>query len=119
METYQKEFVLNGAKVYKTYAKIENLHFDPNNPREISDARKADLVEFLTRFGAFKPLLVDFRAETEGQIIGGNMRLEAMQNMGMTEVWIEPRVPRSDAQAFEMATLDNMEFGNYVELKLK
>lgn len=119
METYQKTFNIGGIEVYKTYTSIDNLKPDPQNPRDITDDKLDDLIDFLNKYGTFKPVLTDFRTETLGQLIGGNKRLEAYKKMGITEVWIEPRVPGSDAEAFEMGTLDNMAFGYYVEDKLK
>lgn len=118
IETYLKEEEINGSKVFKTYTKIENLKFDPQNPRDITEEKKIDLQDFVSKYGALKPILVDVRPDREGQIIGGNKRLEAYQKLGVAEVWIEPRDPMTDAQAFEMGTIDNMEFGFYVEAKL-
>lgn len=118
IETYLKEAEVNGVKTWRTYTKIENLKPDPQNPRDISEQKAKDLVEFISKYGDLKPVLVDVRPEKEGQLIGGNKRLEAKRTMGATEVWIEPRDPITDAQAFEMGTIDNMEFGHYVEKKL-
>lgn len=118
-DTYQNTFEIGGVTVYKTYTAIENLKPDPQNPRDITEEKTHDLIEFVQKYGTFKPVLVDFREEKMGQLIGGNKRLEAYRTMGIREVWIEPRVPGSDAEAFEMGTLDNMAFGYYVEDKLK
>ena len=115
METYLKQEDLKGMQVYKTYTKIENLNLDPQNPRDISDEKLQDLQDFLSKYPSLKPLLVDIRPEKEGQLIGGNQRLKAYKKLGVTEVWIEPRDPMTDAQAFEMGTVDNMEFGHYIE----
>lgn len=117
--TYLKEEELNGQKIYKTYVAISELKLDPNNPRDIPEEKLNDLMDFLSKYGAFKPLLVDIRPEKEGQLIGGNMRLQAMKRLGYTEAWVELRDPITDAQAFEMGTIDNMEFGHYVEYKLQ
>lgn len=119
IETYLKEFEVGGQKVFKTFAHILSLKIDPNNPRDITDEKAVDLVEFLNKYGTFKPLLVDMRPESEGTLLGGNKRIEAELKRGTTEVWIEPRMPGSDTEAFEMATIDNMAFGHYVEEKLK
>jgi hypothetical protein len=119
IETFLRQTEVNGQQVYKTYTNIENLKPDPQNPREITDEKASDLIEFLQKYQSFKPLLVDFRPEKEGQLIGGNKRLEGYMKMGVRELWIEPRLPGSDAEAFEMGTLDNMAFGYYVEEKLK
>lgn len=119
IQTYLKESDVNGQKVFKTYVALSSLRPDPQNPRDISDEKMSDLITFLQKYETLEPLLVDFRPEKEGQLIGGNKRFEAYGKMGITEAWIEPRIPASDAQAFEMATLHNMEFGNYMEVKLK
>lgn len=118
LNTYLKEEVIKGVKVFKTYAKISDLKVDPNNPRDITDIKLKDLQEFLEKYGQIKPLLVDIRPEKEGNLIGGNQRLKAELKRGTTEAWIEPRAPTGDAQAFEMGTIDNMEFGAYVKDKL-
>ena len=119
IETFVKESEVNGQKVWKTFTLIENLRPDPNNPRDITDKKAEDLIEFLQKYQSLKPLLVDFRPDTLGQIIGGNKRLEGYRKMGITEVWIEPRLPANDADAFETAVVDNMAFGYYIEEKLK
>lgn len=118
IETYIKEDEIAGSKVFKTYTNISSLKPDPSNPRDISDEKKQDLKDFITKYNSFKPLLVDVRPEKEGQLIGGNKRLEAYKELGVTEVWVELRTPISDAEAFEMGTIDNMEFGHYVEDRL-
>jgi len=119
IETFLREVEINGQKVWRTFARLDQLRPDPNNPRDISDEAEQNLIDFLQRYQPLKPLLVDFRPEKMGQLIGGNKRFGGYRKLGVSEVWIEPRVPASDAQAFEMATIDNMEFGHYVEEKLK
>lgn len=119
IQTFMRVETVNGQEVWKTYCKTSALHTDPNNPREITKEKAEDLAQFIRDYQSFKPLLVDFRPEKLGQVIGGNMRLEEYKKMGIDEVWIEPRLPESDADAFRMATLDNMAFGHYVEEKLR
>lgn len=118
IETYLKESEVNGQRIYKTYTNIENLRLDPQNPRDISEEKMNDLMDFLSKWDSLAPVLVDARPEKEGHLIGGNMRLQALKRLGVQEVWIEFRNPGSDAEAFEMATLHNMQFGNYVMDKL-
>lgn len=119
METYLKETEINGVKTYRTYAKIESVKPDPQNPRDISDEKLKDLKDFVSKYGELKPVLVDIRPEKLGQLIGGNQRLKAYTDLGKTELWVQPIDPMTDAQAFEIGTIDNMEFGQYVEDKLK
>lgn len=117
-ETYLKEVLVNGVKTYQTYTKIENVKEDPQNPRDISDEKLKDLKDFISKYGELKPVLVDIRAEKEGQLIGGNQRLRAYKELGKTELWINPIDPMTDAQAWEMAVLDNQSFGQYLADKL-
>lgn len=118
LETYLKEIEINGIRTYKTFTKIENVRPDPNNPRDISDVKEKDLDDFIQKYGELKPVLVDIRPEKEGNLIGGNKRLESYIRLGRTELWIEPKDPITDAQAFEIGSLDNSYFGYYVESKL-
>jgi hypothetical protein len=119
IETTTKEELINGIRVVKTYANIASLKADPQNPRDISEDKLEDLINFLTKYPALKPLLVDARPDKEGQLIGGNQRLKAYKILGTQEIWIEPRIPSSDAEAFEMAIIDNQQFGQYMEINLK
>jgi hypothetical protein len=119
IETKLIESEINGIKTYKTMVPVDQLKEDTNNPRDISDAKLNDLVDFLSKYGELKPVLVDARPDKEGQLIGGNMRLKAYKILGWSEIWAEFRNPGNDAEAFSIATTDNMEFGYYVENKLK
>lgn len=116
---YLKEEEVNGIKMFKTFAKIDDLKLDPNNPKDIDEDSLNDLMDFISKYGALSPLLVDTRPERDGFLLGGNQRLKAYKRLGYTEVWIEFRFPGNDAEAFEIATLHNMEFGHYLETKLK
>jgi DNA modification methylase len=115
LNTYQREEIIEGIKVWKTYVTINELQTDPNNPREISTTKQIDLDYYIDKYELLAPLLVDIRPETSGRLLGGNMRFSRYQAKGKTEVWIEPRLPKDDAEAFEIATISNMQFASYVE----
>lgn len=119
LETFMRETLVNGQKVYKTYIDISKLKRDPQNPKDISDEKHTDLCDFLERYDQLMPLLVDARPEKLGQLIGGNHTLEGLKEIGRTEAWIEFRTPTDDADAFIIATLHNQQFSHYVEGKLK
>lgn len=97
---------------------IERLKNWDENPREIDEHRFKQLVEDIKRFGDIRPLLVDARPDHEGEVIGGNMRLRAYRELGYTEVWVLPIEPKSDAERFEMALIDNAQYGKYVSEQL-
>lgn len=55
------------------------------NPRSIKTERFNELKERLNRQGQIKPLLVAKDGKT---VIGGNMRLRAMEELGINDVWV-------------------------------
>lgn len=115
LNTYLKEESVNGMSQWKTYVAVEELHLDPVNPREISDIKRKDLDYFIDKYELLAPLLIDGREEKQGQLLGGNNRLDRLMAKGRTEVWIEIRHPQNDAEAFEIATISNMQFATYVK----
>jgi DNA modification methylase len=94
---------------------IENLKNWPDNPREITKQKYQDLKESLQKEGQLMPLLVDTRPEHYGETIGGNMTLRALKDLRLKEVWVEPRLPNSDAHAFELAVKHNMRYGSWTD----
>jgi ParB-like chromosome segregation protein Spo0J len=97
----------------KLYWPIDTLHNWASNPREISVEKFGDLKDSLKAEGQLIPLLVDVRPDHEGEVLGGNMTLRALRDLGIQQVWVEPRTPRDDAHAFELAIKHNMAYGTY------
>lgn len=62
---------------------IESLHNDPANVRLHPDANMRAIADSLRSYGQVEPLVV--QAGT-GRVIGGNGRLDAMRNLGWSEV---------------------------------
>ena len=89
---------------------IGSLELWQRNPRSIKEDRFKELKERLSRQGQIKPLLVAADGKT---VIGGNMRLRAMQELGITEVWISQTEAKTDKEIFDLALTDNEEFGYY------
>jgi len=97
----------------KLYWPIEQLKNWADNPREISVEKFADLKASLEQEGQLIPLLVDIRPDHSGEVLGGNMTLRVLRELGVQQVWVELREPRNDAHAFELAIKHNMGYGNY------
>lgn len=93
-----------------TTVSIDTLQLWNRNPRSIKEDRFTELKERLKRQGQIKPLLV---AKDGTTVIGGNMRLRAMKELGIEEVWISQTEASTDKEIFDLALTDNEEFGYY------
>lgn len=89
---------------------ISSLQLWERNPRSIKGDRFDQLKARLSRQGQIKPLLVARDGRT---VIGGNMRLRAMQELGITDVWVSQTDAATDKDIFDLALTDNEEFGYY------
>jgi len=96
------------------YWDISKLKLWDKNPRSIKDKRFNELKERLKRQGQIKPLLVT----RTGIVIGGNMRLRAMQQLGYKNVWVSITNAETDKEIFDLALTDNEEFGYYEQEQL-
>ena len=91
---------------------IGQIRLNDDNPRLIKDARFAQLVKSLQEFPemlALRPLVVD---ETY-TVLGGNMRLRAMQHLHYTEALVTVAEGLTDAQKREFVIKDNGSFGEH------
>lgn len=93
-----------------TTVAIDSLQLWDRNPRSIKGERFNELKARLKRQGQIKPLLV---AKDGTTVIGGNMRLRAMKELGIEEVWISQTEAQTDKEIFDLALTDNEEFGYY------
>ncbi len=93
---------------------IEKVKPWENNPRTISTKNFKRLLEQIKKHGVYKPLIVN----QDGIIVGGNMRYQALMEMGIKEVWVSIVKTTSEAQMLEIALSDNDRAGEYDELKL-
>lgn len=96
------------------YWPIDRLKNWDRNPRSIKGERFTELKERLKRQGQIKPLLVT----KNGTVIGGNMRLRAMTELGWDKVWVSVTEAETDKDIFDLALTDNEEFGYYEEEQL-
>lgn len=91
---------------------IDEIKLWDKNPREISDKDFQSLKKKIQRWDLWKPFLI---WESKKQIIGGNMRYKACKELGYTELWVEYREPKDDAEALEMAIADNESSGEWIK----
>lgn len=111
--------VIDTVKVTPKFAEsdywaIEKLQLWDKNPRSIKDDRFTELKTRLKRQGQIKPLLIT----KQGIVIGGNMRLRAMTELGWDKVWVSVTEAVTDKEIFDLALTDNEEFGYYEKEQL-
>ena len=90
---------------------ISKLKGWDKNPRGIKKDAFERLKRQITAHGQFKPVL----ATPEGEVIGGNMRLKAYQDLGITEVWVSIVEPKDETEKVAIALADNDRAGYYEE----
>jgi site-specific DNA-methyltransferase (adenine-specific) len=79
------------------------------NPRGITPEGLARLKKQIEKLGQYKPLLVN----QDGIVLGGNMRMKAYKEMGMTEVWVSQVETNTEAEMLAYALSDNDRAGFY------
>ena len=93
-------------------AKISALKLNPANPRTIKDDKFAQLVRSVRDFPQMleiRPIVVNAKME----VLGGNMRLRACIEAGLTEVPIIRAENLTDDQQREFIIKDNVGFGEW------
>ncbi|MFA5377897.1 MAG: ParB N-terminal domain-containing protein [Dehalococcoidia bacterium] len=96
---------------------IGQLDLWDKNPRGISKADFARLKKQITKLGVYKPL-VAYLAKGRYVVLGGNMRLRALKDMGVKEVEVSIVEAKTEARRIEIALSDNDRAGFYEEDKL-
>jgi len=98
--------------------KIEDIKKNPNNPRYIKDDKYKKLVKSIVEFPEMlqiRPIVVD----ADNMVLGGNMRLKACQDAGLTEIPILKATELTEEQKKEFIIKDNQSFGDWDMLSLK
>lgn len=98
----------------KEFRSIDTLRNWDKNPRAIKKDKFEDLKRRITKRGQFKPLIIT----PDGEVLGGNMRLRAMKELGVKDVWVSVVEPKDEADKIEIALTDNEEMGYYEEQAL-
>tara|TARA_R110000851_G_scaffold1761_3_gene6866 strand:+ start:734 stop:1258 length:525 start_codon:yes stop_codon:yes gene_type:complete len=90
---------------------ISHVQIDPHNPRTITKEKFQELKQSIIDFPEMqivKPLIV-----ADGLVIGGNMRLLAMKDLGYKEVYINDVTEWSQAKRDEFMIKDNSHYGSW------
>jgi len=99
--------------------KLSTIKPNPDNPRTIKDAAFEKLCRSITEF----PKMMELRpivTDDQGVVLGGNMRLRALQHLGFKEVpdgWVKRAADLSDDERKRFIIADNTSFGEW-ELQL-
>jgi len=98
-------------------APIESVVPWDKNPRGIKTKDYDRLKKQITKLGVYKPLIA-FKEDGKYIVLGGNMRIRALKEMGLKEVDVSIVEPKTEAQKIEFALSDNDRAGFYEEDKL-
>lgn len=92
--------------------KVKDLKANPNNPRYIRDAKFEKLKKSIQDFPEMlklRPVVVDDNM----MVLGGNMRLKALKELGIDEVEIIKAKDLTEKQKAEFIIKDNVGFGEW------
>jgi ParB-like chromosome segregation protein Spo0J len=91
---------------------ITQIKPNPNNPRLIKDHKFKQLVKSIQDFPQMlelRPIVID----ENNMVLGGNMRLKACLEAGMTDVPVIHANNLTEAQKKEFIIKDNISFGEH------
>jgi hypothetical protein len=95
--------------------KVSQLKLNPKNPRLIKDDKFRKLVRSIQEFPkmmSLRPIVID----DDNLVLGGNMRLRAIKELGMKEIpddWVKKASELSDEEKRRFIIEDNVEFGEF------
>ena len=92
--------------------KLSDIRPNPNNPRVIKDDKFKKLVKSITDF----PQMLELRpivVNEEMIVLGGNMRLKALEHLGIKETYIIKASDLTDKQEQEFIIKDNVGYGEW------
>ena len=92
--------------------KISKIKGNPSNPRIIKNDKFKKLVNSIKEFPEMlklRPIVVD----EDMIVLGGNMRLKASKEAGLSEVWIDIAEGLTEEQKKEFIVKDNVGFGEW------
>jgi DNA modification methylase len=93
------------------YIAISKVRPNSDNPRYIKDEKFKKLVQSIKEFPEMMPVR-PIVVNKEMVVLGGNMRLKAMQEAGLDKVWVEV-VDWSEEKQREFIIKDNVGFGEW------
>ena len=92
---------------------LKKIKLNPKNPRLIKDERFKKLVQSLKEFPqmlALRPIVIN----EDNMVLGGNMRLKALLELGYKEVpdsWVKRADELTEEEKRRFIVEDNIEFG--------
>lgn len=95
--------------------KLNQIKPNPSNPRIIKDAKFEKLCKSIQDFPkmmALRPMVVD----ADGIVLGGNMRLKALQHLGMKEIpdeWVKRVDELTEDEKQRFIIVDNVGYGEW------
>jgi DNA modification methylase len=92
--------------------KLSDIRPNPNNPRVIKDDKFKKLVKSITDF----PQMLELRpivVNDEMIVLGGNMRLKALEHLGIKETYIIKASDLTQKQEQEFIIKDNVGYGEW------
>lgn len=95
--------------------KLSTLKLNPRNPRTITEQRFKALVKSLKEFPAMmelRPIVID----PAGMVLGGNMRIRALQELGYKEIpaaWVKRADQLTPEESRRFIVMDNEGFGQW------
>jgi hypothetical protein len=92
--------------------KVNEIRPNPNNPRVIKDDKFKKLVQSITDF----PQMLELRpivVNDDMIALGGNMRLKALEHLGIEETYIIKAKDLTDKQEQEFIIKDNVGYGEW------
>ena len=92
--------------------KINKLKPNPNNPRTINKNKFERLKKSISQFPKMleiRPIVVDENL----MVIGGNMRLKALKDLGIKETFYIQQKDLTDDQKKQFVIKDNASFGDW------
>lgn len=95
--------------------KLKDIKPNPNNPRVLRDDKFQKLKQSITEFPkmlSLRPMVID----ENNVVLGGNMRLRALQELGFTDVdeaWVKRSSDLTKEEKKRFIIADNVAFGEW------
>lgn len=95
--------------------KLKDIKPNPNNPRVLRDEKFQKLKQSITEFPkmlSLRPMVID----ENNVVLGGNMRLRALQELGFTDVdeaWVKRSSDLTEEEKRRFIIADNVAFGEW------
>jgi hypothetical protein len=95
--------------------KLKDIKPNPNNPRVLRDDKFQKLKQSITEFPkmlSLRPMVID----ENNVVLGGNMRLRALQELGFTDIdeaWVKRSNDLTEDEKKRFIIADNVAFGEW------